>query len=129
MVVAEGQRVGVTVVKEFVAEWRRRRLEVFVPLVYRPGDLGEVDFFEVLVREELPHAPPSSRGDRRRPDSSIGMSSLPAGPGFHPGSDRWSLSSQSKQPRAWPDRSGRRQATWRGRQRPKMALRALFFSQ
>ena len=49
MVVAEGRRVGVTVVKEFVAEWRRQRPEVFVPLVYRPGDLGEVDFFEVLV--------------------------------------------------------------------------------
>ncbi len=49
MVVAEGHRVGVTVVKEFVAEWRRRRQEVFVPLVYRPGDLGEVDFFDVLV--------------------------------------------------------------------------------
>lgn len=49
MVVAEGHRVGVTVVKEHVAEWRRQRQEVFVPLVYRPGDLGEVDFFEVLV--------------------------------------------------------------------------------
>ena len=49
MVMAEGHRVGVTVVKEFVAEWRRQRQEVFVPLVYRPGDLGEVDFFEVLV--------------------------------------------------------------------------------
>jgi transposase len=49
MVVAEGHRVGVTLVKEFVAEWRRQRQEVFVPLVYRPGDLGEVDFFEVLV--------------------------------------------------------------------------------
>jgi transposase len=24
-------------------------LEVFVPLVYKPGDVGEVDFFEVLV--------------------------------------------------------------------------------
>jgi len=23
--------------------------EVFVPLIYPPGDLGEVDFFEVLV--------------------------------------------------------------------------------
>jgi len=49
MVVAEGHRVGVTVVKGFVAEWRRQRQEVFVPLVYRPGDLGEVDFFDVLV--------------------------------------------------------------------------------
>ncbi|MCA1665474.1 MAG: IS21 family transposase, partial [Myxococcales bacterium] len=36
-------------VREMVAEWKRRRAEVFVPLVYKPGDLGEVDFFEVLV--------------------------------------------------------------------------------
>jgi hypothetical protein len=36
-------------VKIYVREWRRRRTEVFVPLVYLPGDLGEVDFFEVLV--------------------------------------------------------------------------------
>src|SRR5215204_6621040 len=49
LLVAEGHRVGVTVVKEAVAEWRRRRREVFVPLTYRPGDLAEVDFFEVLV--------------------------------------------------------------------------------
>jgi transposase len=45
----EGYRVGVTAVKEAVAEWRRQRREVFVPLTYRPGDLAEVDFFEVLV--------------------------------------------------------------------------------
>jgi transposase len=47
--VAEGHAVGVTVVKEAVAEWKRQRREVFVPLTYRPGDLAEVDFFEVLV--------------------------------------------------------------------------------
>ncbi len=41
--------VGYTLVKELYGEWRRKRQEVFVPLVYRPGDLGEVDFFEVLV--------------------------------------------------------------------------------
>ncbi len=46
---AEGHAVGVTVVKAAVAEWRRQRREVFVPLTYRPGDLAEVDFFEVLV--------------------------------------------------------------------------------
>jgi len=45
----EGHQVGYTVVKEIVHEWRRQRREVFVPLVYKPGDLGEVDFFEVLV--------------------------------------------------------------------------------
>jgi transposase len=49
LLVAEGHRVGVTVVKEAVAEWRRQRREVFVPLTYRPGDLAEVDFFEVLI--------------------------------------------------------------------------------
>ena len=49
MLLAEGLRVGVTVVKDAVAEWKRQRREVFVPLTYRPGDLAEVDFFEVLV--------------------------------------------------------------------------------
>lgn len=45
----EGLAVGSTLVKTAVAEWRRQRREVFVPLTYRPGDLAEVDFFEVLV--------------------------------------------------------------------------------
>jgi transposase len=49
LLVAEGHRVGVTLVKEAVAESKRARREVFVPLTYRPGDLAEVDFFEVLV--------------------------------------------------------------------------------
>ena len=49
MLVAEGHAVGVTIVKEAVAEWKRQRREVFVPLTYRPGDLAEVDFFEVFV--------------------------------------------------------------------------------
>ncbi len=46
---AEGLAVGVTVVKEAVAEWKRQRREVMIPLTYRAGDLAEVDFFEVLV--------------------------------------------------------------------------------
>ena len=49
MLVEEGFEVGVTLVKEYFHEWKRKRAEVFVPLVYRPGDLGEVDFFEVFV--------------------------------------------------------------------------------
>jgi transposase len=49
LLVAEGYRVGATLVKAAVAEWRRQRREVFVPLTYRPGDLAEVDFFEVVV--------------------------------------------------------------------------------
>src|SRR5689334_10142636 len=46
---SEGHRVGYTIVKEIAREWRRQRQEVFVPLVYKPGELAEVDFFEVLV--------------------------------------------------------------------------------
>lgn len=49
LLIGDGHRVGVTLVKEAVAEWKRQRREVFVPLTYRPGDLAEVDFFEVLV--------------------------------------------------------------------------------
>lgn len=49
MLVAEGLEVGVTMVKEAVAEWKRRRREVYVPLQYAPGELAEVDFFEVHV--------------------------------------------------------------------------------
>jgi transposase len=49
LLVAEGKCVGVTVIKDAVAEWKRQRREVFVPLTYRPGDLAEVDFFEVWV--------------------------------------------------------------------------------
>jgi len=49
LLVAEGCQVGVSVIKTAVAEWKRQRREVFVPLTYRPGDLAEVDFFEVLV--------------------------------------------------------------------------------
>lgn len=49
MLLAEGFTIGETTVKEAVAEWKRQRREVFVPLVYPAGDLAEVDFFEVLV--------------------------------------------------------------------------------
>ena len=46
---AEGHAVGATLVKHAVAEWRRQRREVMIPLTYRAGDLAEVDFFEVLI--------------------------------------------------------------------------------
>ncbi len=49
LLVAEGHQVGASLVKAAVAEWKRQRREVFVPLTYRPGELAEVDFFEVLV--------------------------------------------------------------------------------
>lgn len=45
----EGIAVGVSLVKEYVREWKRQRAEVFVPLIYKPGDLALVDFFEVWV--------------------------------------------------------------------------------
>src|SRR5687768_13201872 len=35
----EGLSVGEWVVKQLVREWRRRRVEIFVPLTYKPGDL------------------------------------------------------------------------------------------
>lgn len=49
---AQGHTAGLTVVKEILAEWRRKRREVYVPLEYRAGDLAEVDFFEVVVEIE-----------------------------------------------------------------------------
>jgi hypothetical protein len=41
LLVAEGHRVWVTLVKEAVAEWKRQRREVFVPLTYRPGGIAD----------------------------------------------------------------------------------------
>jgi transposase len=49
LLIGEGHAVGASLVKAAVAEWKRQRREVFVPLTYRPGDLTEVDFFEVLI--------------------------------------------------------------------------------
>ena len=45
----EGYEVGETLVRSYLREWRRRRAEVYVPLVHRPGDEAQVDFFEVTV--------------------------------------------------------------------------------
>jgi transposase len=45
----EGYEVGRTTVYEYVAEWRRQRAEVYVPLVHRPGEEAQVDFFDVTV--------------------------------------------------------------------------------
>lgn len=41
--------VGVTLVREIFAEIRREKAEVFVPLIHRPGDEAQVDFFEVTL--------------------------------------------------------------------------------
>jgi transposase len=47
--VKEGYEVGVTLVRDYLRERRRREAEVFVPLVHRPGDEVQVDFFDVVV--------------------------------------------------------------------------------
>lgn len=41
--------VGRTTVQSAWAEFQRRQAEVFIPLVHRPGDEAQVDFFEVVV--------------------------------------------------------------------------------
>ena len=47
--VSKGCKVGITTVREIFKERRRREVEVFIPLVHRPGDEVQVDFFEVTV--------------------------------------------------------------------------------
>ena len=49
--VEEGYQVGITTVRDYLRERRRRRQEVFVPLVHRPGEEAQVDFFGVTVEE------------------------------------------------------------------------------
>lgn len=49
--VEEGFKVSVTTVRSYLREKRRQASEVFIPLVHRPGDSAQVDFFEVTVIE------------------------------------------------------------------------------
>lgn len=49
--VEEGYEVGVTTVRAYLREKRRQRAEVYIPLVHRPGEEGQVDFFDVTVEE------------------------------------------------------------------------------
>ncbi len=44
--------VGVTTVRAYLREKRRQAAEVFIPLIYRPGEVAQVDFFEVTVEIE-----------------------------------------------------------------------------
>lgn len=46
---SEGLAIGITTVRVVLREIRRRAAEVFVPLVRRPGEEAQVDFFEVVV--------------------------------------------------------------------------------
>src|SRR4051812_43443168 len=45
----EGFVVGLTTVADWLREKRRLAAEVFIPLQYRPGDVTQVDFFDVEV--------------------------------------------------------------------------------
>ena len=47
--IEEGCCVGERTVRRFLAEKRREAAEVYIPLVHRPGDEVQVDFFEVTV--------------------------------------------------------------------------------
>jgi len=47
--IEEGYQVGKTTVYEVLRERRRCEAEVFVPLVYRAGEVAQVDFFAVTV--------------------------------------------------------------------------------
>jgi transposase len=48
----DGFQVGITTVRDYLREKRRQSAEVYVPLVHRPGDEGQFDFFEVTVEEK-----------------------------------------------------------------------------
>jgi transposase len=49
--VEEGYEVGITTVRDYLRDKRRQQAEVFIPLVHRPGEEAQVDFFEVSVDE------------------------------------------------------------------------------
>jgi len=51
-------QVGITTVRDYLREKRRQSAEVYVPLVHRPGEEGQFDFFEVTLeeREEFHHS-------------------------------------------------------------------------
>jgi transposase len=45
----EGFSVGITTVRDYLAELKRVKREVFIPLVHLPGQVAQIDFFEVTV--------------------------------------------------------------------------------
>jgi len=49
--IEEHFQVGITVVRDYLREKRRRSAEVYIPLVHRPGEEGQFDFFEVTVED------------------------------------------------------------------------------
>jgi len=48
----ENYQTGITVVRDYLREKRRRAAEVFIPLVHHPGEEGQLDFFDVTVEED-----------------------------------------------------------------------------
>jgi transposase len=50
--IAEQYQVGITTVRDYLREKRRRATEVYIPLVHRPGEEGQCDFFDVTVEEK-----------------------------------------------------------------------------
>lgn len=46
---AQGTVASSRTIRRILSEEKRKKQEVFVPLIYMPGDLAEVDFFEVQV--------------------------------------------------------------------------------
>ena len=48
---AEGYRVSERTVRGYLSEKRRKSAEVYIPLIHRPGEDAQVDFFEVTVEE------------------------------------------------------------------------------
>ena len=49
--VQKGSQVGLTLARDYLRGVKRRKAEVLIPLVHRPGDEAWVDFFEVTVDE------------------------------------------------------------------------------
>jgi len=50
--IEEGYKVGITTVREYLREKRRQTAEVYIPLIHRPGEEAQVDFFAVTVEED-----------------------------------------------------------------------------
>lgn len=48
--IEEGYIVGKTTIKRYLREKKRETKEVYIPLVYRAGEVAQVDYFEVAVK-------------------------------------------------------------------------------
>lgn len=72
MLKAEGHGVGVTLVKDFVREWKRELAEVFEPLTYKSGDPGVATSCVPSTRHrELPNRGLLAPGRRARASAGL----------------------------------------------------------